>query len=278
MYKMNVYKTIIEVIDGVEKEFVMIELNEYNSFMHLTNPLYQKIVAKEKKAIEKEQKQEDIERRRIEKIEEKNRRENEEEIKYQNSIKTQIMVNKHHNNKIKKIKEELLEDYKEVFNSNKTAKIQKCDFCENYLVYPIHFLDENNKKYLREYTQDKTKSKSFCCMDCFQTVEQKKEEKKLEHTEHCQICQSSFIALTDNAITIHFNSIKHKKNQTKLNSAKNGTKLKLELLPVKELQSICSKSINDDGTYRINNYTRIKKAELLEKMNAIYDKLALDFY
>ena len=50
---MNVYKTIIEVIDGVEKEFVMIELNEYNSFMHLTNPLYQKIVAKEKKAIEK---------------------------------------------------------------------------------------------------------------------------------------------------------------------------------------------------------------------------------
>ena len=26
---MNVYKTVIEVIEGVEKEFVMIELSEY---------------------------------------------------------------------------------------------------------------------------------------------------------------------------------------------------------------------------------------------------------
>ena len=39
------------------------------------------------------------------------------------------MMNKHHKNKIKKIKEDLLEDYTEVFNSNKAAKIQKCDFC-----------------------------------------------------------------------------------------------------------------------------------------------------
>ena len=152
---MNVYKTVIEVIEGVEKEFVMIELNEYNHYMNLTNPLYEKIAAKEKKIIEKEQKQEDIERRRIEKIEERDRREKEEEINYQNSIKSQIMINKHHNDKIKKIKEDLLEDYKEVFNTNKNAKIQKCDFCENYLVYPIHYFNENNEKYMREYTQDK---------------------------------------------------------------------------------------------------------------------------
>jgi hypothetical protein len=101
MNKMNVLKTVIEVIDGVEKEFVMIELNEYNNYMLLTNPLYEKMAAKEKKAIEKEQKQEDIERRKIEKIVERDRREKEEEIAYQNSIKTQIMMNKHHNDKIK---------------------------------------------------------------------------------------------------------------------------------------------------------------------------------
>lgn len=273
---MNVYKTVIEVIEGVEKEFVMIELNEYNHYMNLTNPLYEKIAAKEKKVIEKEQKQEDIERRRIEKIEERDRREKEEEINYQNSIKSQIMINKHHNDKIKKIKEDLLEDYKEVFNTNKNAKIQKCDFCENYLVYPIHYFNENNEKYMREYTQDKKKCKSPCCMDCFQTAEQKKEERKLDHTEYCHICQSSFIALTDNAITMHFNSTKHKKNETKKNNINNGSKLKLELLPVKELQKICSNSINDDGTYRINNYTKIKKAELIEKMNSIYDMLKFD--
>ncbi len=46
MNKMNVYKTVIETIDGIEKEFVMIELNEYNNYMHLTNPLYEEIAAK----------------------------------------------------------------------------------------------------------------------------------------------------------------------------------------------------------------------------------------
>jgi hypothetical protein len=92
MYKMNVFKTVIEVIDGVEKEFVMIELYEYSYYMHLTNPLYEKIAAKEKKAIEKEQKQEDIERRRIEKFEERNRREKEEEINYQNLVVVVVEV------------------------------------------------------------------------------------------------------------------------------------------------------------------------------------------
>jgi hypothetical protein len=65
MNKMNVLKTVIEVIDGVEKEFVMIEINEYNNYMLLTNPLYEKMTANER-----EQKQEEIERRRIEKNEE----------------------------------------------------------------------------------------------------------------------------------------------------------------------------------------------------------------
>ncbi len=65
MNKMNVLQTVIEVIDGVEKEFVMIEINEYNNYMLLTNPLYEKMAANER-----EQKQEEIERRRIEKIEE----------------------------------------------------------------------------------------------------------------------------------------------------------------------------------------------------------------
>ena len=51
---------------------------------------------------------------------------------------------------------------------------------------------------------------------------------------------------------------------------------KLEFLPVKELQKICSNLIDDDETYRINNYTKIKKAELIEKMNSIYDMLKFD--
>ena len=51
--KMNVYKTVIEVIYGVEKEFDMIELNEYNHYINVTNPLYEKIAAKEKRILKR---------------------------------------------------------------------------------------------------------------------------------------------------------------------------------------------------------------------------------
>jgi hypothetical protein len=51
MNEMNVYKTVmvVEVVDGVEKEFVMIELNEYNNYMLLKNQFYERMAAKEKK-------------------------------------------------------------------------------------------------------------------------------------------------------------------------------------------------------------------------------------
>jgi hypothetical protein len=39
------------------------------------------------------------------------------------------MSNRHHNEAIKKLKEDLKQDYKQVFDSNPDAKIKKCDFC-----------------------------------------------------------------------------------------------------------------------------------------------------
>ena len=81
-------------------------------------------------------------------------------------------------------------------------------------------------------------------------------------------------------IVAHLNSTKHKKNKQALEETKEGNtvqrKKDLSLLSVKELMKICSKTIKEDGTYRINNYTRIKKAELLEKMNTIYDLLVFN--
>ena len=44
----NVYKTVIGVIDGVERIF-MTELHEYNHCMNLTNQLYESLAKKEKK-------------------------------------------------------------------------------------------------------------------------------------------------------------------------------------------------------------------------------------
>ncbi len=43
------------------------------------------------------------------------------------------------------------------------------------------------------------------------------------------------------------------------------------------MQKICSQSINDDGTDRTYNLTKIEKAELIEKMNSMYDMLKFDF-
>ena len=39
---------------------------------------------------------------------------------------------------------------------------------------------------------------------------------------------------------------------------------------------ICSNTVNEQGMYRINNYTKTKKIELVEKMNAIYDLLVFE--
>ena len=43
-----------------------------------------------------------------------------------------------------------------------------------------------------------------------------------------------------------------------------------------QIIQICSKTLNENNTYRINNYTRIKKDELVSQMNTIYDLLVFD--
>ncbi len=47
------------------------------------------------------------------------------------------------------------DEYNDVFKTFIDAKTQKCDFCKDDKVYPIHYHDENNKSYQREYTKDK---------------------------------------------------------------------------------------------------------------------------
>ena len=271
---MNIHKIVSEIVDGIKKDFVMIEFEEYNNYMLHIAYSNKKFVDDEtiKKKREQQQKQEEVELNRINMIKEKERREQEREEQYNTSIEKEIKINKFYNEKVKKIKEELQEEYKEVFKQHKDAKIQKCDFCNKYLIYPIHYKNENNEVYKREYTKDKKKFKSICCMDCNHEAEQRKEDYKSKNTEHCLICNCSYIALSDNMITAHLNSIKHKKNKVALEGEEE-TKKDLSLLTVKELQLICSKSINEDRTSRINNYTRLPKKELLNKMNAIYDLL-----
>ncbi len=111
-------------------------------------------------------------------MKEKDRREEEKEDKYKISIETEIMINKHHNEAIKKLKEDLKQDYKQVFDSNPDAKIKKCDFCQNYKVYPTHDLNDDGKKYIRDYNKDNQTAKASCCVDCFFRCRTKERRKK----------------------------------------------------------------------------------------------------
>lgn len=270
---MNIHKIVSEVIDGVKRDFVMIDYEEYNNYMRHIVYSNKKLVDDETiiKKREQQQKKEEVELKRIEDIKTKERREQEREEQHKASINKEIEINKFQNEKEKKLKADVRNDYDEVFKTYIDAKIQKCDFCKDYKVYPIHYKDENNKSYQREYTKDKQKFKSICCMDCYHAAEQKKEDYKAQNTEYCFICKSSYVAFTDDIITCHINSIKHKKNKAALEGKKN-----ISLLSVKELHKICSKTINENGLCRVNNYTRMKKDELVKQMNVIYDLLVFD--
>jgi len=275
MCQMKVYKRVFEVIDGVEREFVMIDIEDFNSYMFLNHTSFSKLQTRKEQFLKREERQQEAENKRIEEIKEKERREQEKEDKYKQKIEKEIMVNKHENERNNKIKEELKTEYKEVFESNEDATVKKCGFCQNHKVYPLHFFNDENKKYVKEYIKDKQLVKKPCCVDCYLDAEEKKKTRITECTMHCNVCKSSYIAFGEIAIIEHNNSMKHKKN---LQATKTTTNIKLELLSVKELHSICSKSTTEQGTYLINNYSKVKKEELVKKMYEVYDKLTLDFY
>lgn len=266
---MNIYKTITETIDGVENKFIVIHINEYNNFM-LKNNIYKKNKNEEEEK-RKEERNNEIERKKIEAIIQKQKREEDKEKERINKIDYQIKINKINNEKIRKEKEELKEQYKEVFEEFPQSKIKKCEFCKCFKIFPYHFKDENNKSFIRPYTKDKNQEKAVCCSDCYEEFLIKKEDKKLKYTHNCEICNKKFIAYTDELYVVHLKSAEHKRNEAKLKG-----NINLSLLNIRQLYKICSKTVDERGLYRINNYTKIKKEELIKKMNDLYEFLIFE--
>lgn len=270
---MNIHKIVSEVIDGVNEDFVLINLKEYNNFMvHIicsNKKLLDDEILKKKK--EQQERQEAVERRKIEAINEREQREEEKRRKTEEKINLEMKINRYNNEKLKREKEEMKDFYGDIFKENPASIIKKCGFCKELKVYPFHFKDENHKSYLKEYMEDGKRMKSNCCFDCHNELEQRKQEKKINYTYNCHICNSSFMAFSKDIIQHHYSSIKHLRNENKIKG-----KIDLSLLNVKELNKICSKTLNEDGLYRINNYSKMKKNDLLEKMNAIYDLLVFN--
>ena len=216
---MRIYKIVSEFINGIEKKFVMIDMEEYNVFMN-NNKInnYDLIINLEwvRKKQQQIEKSEDVERRRIEEIEEKEKRQKEREEQKKQKEEQQIRITKFNNEKLQREKEQLKEDYKEVFKANPEASVKRCFFCNTYRIFPNHFKDENNKSYIIPYTKDKHKEKASCCIDCFETYESKKEERKLKYTNYCACCDKNIIAYTEIIYINHLNSVQHKRNEANL--------------------------------------------------------------
>lgn len=277
----NCLFNVIHIIDtiyeykGVKGEYVVVPLSDINSLMKSITSINKKLPTDDyfKKIREQENRKEEVERRRIEKIEEKVNRTEERVKKTEIKIQQEIQRNRHHNNLVKTKKEEAKQEHSHILKINPEYKIKDCDFCKEYFVFPYHFKNgETGEFYQKTYFRNKEKCHSICCENCFFKDKANKENEIEKNTEHCDICKCSYISYGNERFNTHMRSLKHKKNEMKIKGITD-----FNLLSLKELQNICSKSLNKNGTYLINNYTKMKKKELVEKMNAIKDQLIITY-
>ena len=269
---LTIHKEISEVINGINTEFVVIEKQSYNEYMKKVALSNDRLVSDRyiTKITTQQQKEADVELRIVNGIEERERREKVREEERERKKVKQVDIDKFNNEKAKKEKQEFFEERKKDLDEP-GAKAEECKFCNTWRVFPKDFKDDNNKTFTKKFVKDKEKLERKCCVNCYCEANDKRQNyidecKKNKIT--CKYCKTKYIMITKGDKERH-------ESTTKCLRARdyNEEKKDLSLMKVKELQEICKKTLNDDGTYRISNYTRMKKDELLEKMVDIYDLL-----
>jgi len=267
---MNIFKIINE--NG--NEYVMINIIDYNKYMLRVAISNKKLINESKidKRQEKQQIHDAVEKRKIEAIKAKERREIEMIEMKSRKVEREIEINRIKKERDEREQEQFLEqlkeEYKDYFESNPTATAKKCYFCKFYRVFPHHFLNENKKPYMIECRKNKKYDLEVSCVDCYDKEEEKKEDRKKRNVEWCKICNKDIYIKSDLNEIDHYSLLYHKRREAKLIGSND-----LKLLSRIDLNKICSKSVDENGVCLISNYTRFKKNELIEKMNAIYDKL-----
>ena len=138
---MKIHKTINE-FEGIKKDCVVIELEEYNRYMTSIACSNKKLIDEQKleKTRQREKEQIVMEQKRIVEIEAKEFRDRQKEKKIL-AIKHQIETNKRYNQKVKDQKQELIDLYKD--SERPAKKPKQCGFCKEYRMYPFHFKDDN---------------------------------------------------------------------------------------------------------------------------------------
>lgn len=260
-------------------KYIQLDFDEYMKFLKLmalsNTKLHNEDWLNKQKA--RQEKHDAVESRKISALERKEIIWNDKEKQAEEKVQQEIRQREYEREKTQKQIEEHQKEWKKVYKQNKDFKPFKCRFCDEYKVYPYHFKDDNDKTTLLTYKKQGKCQKALSCSDCYYTQKEKEQIKKendiITFSEYCDICECNFIARNDFEYDNHCESKKHKRKENKLKGI-----IDLNLFTKKELENICSKTLNENGTtYLISNYTKIKKDELIEKMNAVKDKLVIEY-
>ena len=274
----TIQKFIKKIIDGTETYSVLIGLDDYRKASGDDRPVCE-LDAIQVKRDERQREQEEKEKRYLEHLAELEQRDKIKAQQPELKAKQEVEIRKSRNEIYRRKNQELLDKYKHIPN----AKIKKCNACNENRVHPVHYVDEEtNKTYMMNFKINggKQTESRYCCVDCYYKNQNKYEEYKLSKTKYCDVCKCNYLSFTDQMAVEHLKSNKHKKN-IELRKLENLTpdtdkpKLDLSKFTVKELQKICSKTLIDNGTPRIPNYTKVSKLELVKKMNENYEFLVL---
>lgn len=261
--------TIIQDEDTNIK-YIKIEFEEYMKFLQLMVLSNTKLHSEEwlNKEKAKQEKHDAVEYRKLLKLETDEKRFQENLKIKENKARDEIRQREYEREREKKRLQEHKEDWKRVYSQDKTLKPFKCGFCDEYKVFPTKFRDENDKPILLPHKKNGRRQYALGCIDCFEAKLERENNKRLDNTFYCDICEKYVIDYSIDSVKYHPKTKLHKLNLNKFD---------FNLYTKKELENICSNTLNEDGTtYLISNYTKMKKSELIEKMNAVKDQLIFD--
>jgi len=289
----KIYKFVKKMVNGVERDMVLIDFNDFKSItginISFSNAellhLQEQEREEQNKRIEREKKAEEIENKRIREIEQREQNDKLRELKPILIENKRIEIAKSQREINQRRKQELLDEYKHIPN----AEIMQCSKCKENKIYPVHFINDDDKAYEIYYTKyDRDGSRCSavmdCCCDCYNIYQEKKEKIKDANTGYCEICKSYYNATSGTAELKHFNSSKHlkhlelakiKEKAEVVATATDQKRMNLSKLSIRELYKICSKSLDNSNMLIISNYKKLLKNELLEKMNEKYNFLVL---
>lgn len=276
----KIYGISKKSINDIETDMVLITIDDYRKATGDDRPFTELdsiMKDKEMKRLETQKEREEKEKRYMEHLAELEKRDKNKAQEPELKARREVEIRKSRNEIYRRKNQELLDEYKDIPN----AKLKKCNACNENRVHPVHYVnEETNEPYMKLFQNGKSKERRYCCVDCYYKDQNKYEEYKLSKTKYCDVCKCNYLSFTDEMAVNHLKSNKHKKNielrkLEKLTPDADKPNLDLSKFTVKELQKICNKTLMDDGTPRIPNYTKVSKIELVKKMNENYEFLVL---